>query len=76
MTDGEVVRIGSRVCIRDADGEAEFDLVEPHEADPIAERVSCDSPLGRALIGRHVGDRVEFRAPGGVLAVIVVAVRS
>jgi len=38
--------------------------------------VSCDSPLGRALIGRHVGDRVEFRAPGGVLAVIVVAVRS
>jgi transcription elongation factor GreA len=74
-SDGEVVRIGSMVCIRDADGMAEFSLVEPQEADAIAERLSCESPLGRALLGRHVGDQVRFRAPGGVLAVTVVAVR-
>lgn len=75
MTDGGVVRIGSHVCIRDADGDAELQLVESEDADAIADRVSSESPLGRALIGRHVGDHVQFRAPGGLLAVTVVAIR-
>lgn len=70
-----VVRIGSRVSVRDRDGEAEFRIVEPHEADAVAERVSAESPLGRALLGRRVGELVRFRAPGGVLAVTVVDVR-
>ncbi len=69
-----VVRIGSRVRIRDADGNAEFSVVDPEEADAVAERVSASSPLGRALLGRQVGDEVRFRAPGGVLAVTVVTV--
>ena len=70
-----VVRLGSRVCVRDTDGDAEFRIVEPHDADPVAERVSAESPLGRALLGRRVGELVRFRAPGGVLAVTVVDVR-
>jgi transcription elongation factor GreA len=69
-----VIRIGSRVCVRDEDGDAEFRIVDPAEADPIAERVSADSPIGRALLGRHVGDLVRFRAPVGVLAVRVLDV--
>lgn len=69
-----VVRIGSWVSIRDGDGDAEFRIVEPAEADAIADRVSAESPLGRALLGRRVGDRVQFRAPGGVLAVTVTSV--
>jgi transcription elongation factor GreA len=76
MTDGPgTVRIGSQVRIRDPDGVAEFRVVEPHEADAVAERVSAESPLGRALLGRRVGELVRFRAPGGVLAVTVVDVR-
>ncbi len=75
MTDSSrEVRIGSRVCVRDEDGEAEFRIVDPADADAIAEHVSADSPLGRALLGSHVGDLVRFRAPGGVLAVTVVEV--
>lgn len=69
-----VIRIGSRVCVRDADGEAEFQIVDPAEADAVAERVSADSPIGRALLGRHAGELVRFRAPGGVLSVRVVDV--
>lgn len=69
-----VIRIGSRVCVRDEVGEAEFRIVDPAEADAIAERVSADSPIGRALLGRHVGDLVRFRAPVGVLAVRVLDV--
>jgi transcription elongation GreA/GreB family factor len=56
------------------DGEAEFAVVPPHEADTTAERISAESALGRALLGRHVGDEVRFRAPGGVLTVTIVNV--
>jgi transcription elongation GreA/GreB family factor len=74
MIDRSVVRIGSRVCIRDDDGEAEFHIVEPSDADAFEGRVSSAGPLGRALLGRRVGDLVHFRAPGGELAVTVVEV--
>jgi len=59
------VRIGSWLRIRDADGDAEFDVVESQEADAVAERVSAASPLGRALLGRQVGDVVRFCALTG-----------
>ena len=74
VNNGGVVRIGSRVCVRDEDGEAEFRIVEPEDADAYAERVSARSPLGKALLGRRVGEDVRFRAPGGVLCVTVVSV--
>ena len=76
VTDDDVVRMGSRVRVRDADGEAEFAVVPPEDADAAAERVSASSPLGHALLGRRLGDEVWFRAPGGVLTVTVVDVRS
>jgi transcription elongation factor GreA len=75
MTDcNAVIRIGSRVCVRDADGQVEFQIVDPADADAVAERVSAMSPIGRALLGRRVGDLVRFRAPGGVLVATVVEV--
>ncbi len=73
--DSSVIRVGSRVRVHDRDGEAEFDIVEPGEADAISSRVSAESPLGRALLGQRIGDLVRFHAPGGVLAVTVVGVR-
>ena len=66
--------MGSRVRVRDADGDAEFAIVPHQDADISQERVSADSPLGRALLGRRLGDEVRFHAPGGVLSVTVVAV--
>jgi transcription elongation GreA/GreB family factor len=70
----DVVRVGSRVRVQDADGEDEFTIVSDWEADAFADRVSAESPVGRALLGRHVGERVSFRAPGGIVGVTVVAV--
>ena len=75
VTDDIVVRLGSRVRVRDVDGDAEFAVVPPEEADATAHRISASSPLGRALIGRRLGEEVRFRAPGGVLSVTVVDVR-
>ena len=71
-----IVRIGSRVRMRDRGGDAEFCVVASEDADASAGRVSVDSPLGRALVGRRAGDEVRFRAPAGVLAVTVLEVND
>jgi transcription elongation factor GreA len=74
VVNGETVKVGSRIRVRDEDGEDEFTIVPDCEADAFADRVSAESPFGRAVIGRQVGERVRFRAPGGIVGVTVVAV--
>jgi transcription elongation GreA/GreB family factor len=69
-----VVEAGSRVCVRDDEGERELVLVEPADADARSGRVSVDSPLGRALLGHAAGDRVVVRAPAGTRMVSIVEV--
>jgi transcription elongation factor GreA len=71
--DQQVAQVGSRVRIRDEDGEAVIELAA-ELADPFEGRLSVDSPLGRALLGHCAGERVRFRAPGGVMAVTVLSV--
>ncbi len=70
-----MIGIGSRVRLRDDDGEAEFCIVHAEEADYTAGCISALSPLGSALLGRQRADLVRFRVPAGVLAVTVVEVR-
>jgi transcription elongation factor GreA len=72
-TDG-IVLVGSRVRVRGSDGEDEFTIVLACDADATADLVSAESPCGRALLGHRVGDRVWFRAPGGIMGLTVVAV--
>jgi len=68
------VRLGSRVRFRDPDGEAEFRIVSAEEVDLLERRMSMESPLGRALLGRGVGDRVEVLTPRGHCTVTIVGV--
>jgi transcription elongation factor GreA len=64
---GDVVRFGATVMLADEDTEAEttYRIVGSHEADAAAGRLSVTSPLGRALIGKALGDVVEVTAPRG-----------
>ena len=63
------VRMGSRITVKDvATGEEEsYQVVGSQEADPMNGRISEDSPFGRALLGKEVGDEVEVEAPMGTL---------
>ncbi len=63
------VTIGSRVTVLDVEfnEEMEYSLVGSTEANPSLGKISDESPLGRALIGRSVGDEVEVAAPIGNL---------
>lgn len=64
----DAVGMGSMVTVRDLDygDEWTMTLVSPFEADPDKDRISDQSPVGRALVGRGVGETVEVKTPGGV----------
>ncbi|MBC7240904.1 MAG: transcription elongation factor GreA [Anaerolineae bacterium] len=70
------VRLGSVVTIQE-EGQDDLEtyvIVGAAEADPTAGRISNESPLGKALMGRKVGDRVRVMAPGGEVRFILRAV--
>ena len=62
----DTVDIGAHITIQEEDYPAEtYHMVGPKEADPRNGRISHESPIGRALVGRRVGDLVEVETPGG-----------
>lgn len=63
------VSIGSLVKLYDEefDEEIEYLIVGATEADPFNGKISNISPLGKALIGKEVGEKVEVEAPDGVI---------
>lgn len=64
VSDGKV-HVGCQVKI-DRDGQImNFTIVGSTEADPVAGRISLESPFGEALMGRSLGDEVEVDLPGG-----------
>jgi transcription elongation factor GreA len=61
-----VVTLGCTVTLRDSDGEnARYTIVGSAEAKPAQGRISNESPVGRALLGRSIGEEVPVRTPGG-----------
>ena len=63
---GDKVVFGATVHLLDEnDKKITYQIVGETEADAKGGRISYASPLGRALIGRQVGDEVEFSAPSG-----------
>ncbi|MBQ3379790.1 MAG: transcription elongation factor GreA [Clostridia bacterium] len=67
--DSNKVNIGCTVKVIDKEfnEEIEYSIVGSTEADPLEYKISDESPLGHALMGRHVGDICEVHAPVGVL---------
>ena len=64
-----VVSIGSKVKVLDVElgEEDEYYIVGSQEANPIAKRISDDSPFGRGLMGHKIGETVTVTAPAGDL---------
>ena len=62
------ISVGSHVRIKDADGdEDEYDITGSTEADPVNGKISDESPIGAALIGHSVGDKVDITLPSGAV---------
>jgi transcription elongation factor GreA len=70
-----VVQVGSRVTIQEVGNDPEvYTIVGAAEANPRAGRVSNESPLGRSLLTRKVGDQIQVDAPAGSFTVNVLKV--
>ena len=71
--DGDEVSFGRTVHVVDeaAGKELTFTLVGPTEADVPTGKLSAESPVGRALMGHRVGERVEVETPGGTRSYLV-----
>lgn len=67
--DGTTVRLGSKLKVLDMEfhEEMEYEVVGSQEADPMNGRISEDSPFGKALLGKTVGEEVLVEAPAGAL---------
>jgi transcription elongation factor GreA len=72
------VDVGERVRVRDLDtgSKVVYELVGSFEGDPAAGRISAESPVGRALIGRRPGDVALVEAPKGRVRLRVVAIEA
>ena len=58
------IQLGSQVALKSAAGKAkEFQIVGTVEADPLSGKISDESPIGQALLGKKVGDSVEIKTP-------------
>lgn len=73
-----IVEVGSTVTVKDLTDEEEedwsFTVVGSTENDPLDNRFSNESPLGEAVLGRTIGDEVEYKAPRGVVQYKIVNV--
>jgi transcription elongation factor GreA len=61
------VQVGSTVIVAVNGKEQEYQIVGPTEADPNTGRISNESPVGSALLGKRVGEEVQVMAPRGVV---------
>jgi transcription elongation factor GreA len=74
----DVVSVGSHVKLRDLDAKrtVEYDIVGSAEADPARNKLSNESPVGKAIIGHKKGDTVEVAAPRGSLKFKILEVKA
>lgn len=73
----DVVGMGSRITVKDVTtGEEEsYQVVGSQEADPMNGRISEESPFGKALLGKSIGDIAVVEAPAGNIEYEVVAIQ-
>lgn len=71
------ISLGSRVTVRadDCDEWETYSIVGQAEADPVEGRISNESPLGKALIGKKNGDKVTIKAPAGEMCFHIIEVQ-
>ena len=72
----DTIQVGSKVTIQEegADSEEFYSIVGAAEANPSAGKISNESPLGRALLNKKVGEKAQVDAPAGSFTVSIIKV--
>ncbi len=74
QTSSDIVQIGATVKVHINGRDDTFSIVGAQEADPRQKKISHESPLGRALIGKKVGSSVEVEAPVGNITYKIISI--
>lgn len=69
------IQIGSRVKIKVSSSTKEFHIVSQLESDPSSSKISDQSPLGKALIGKKINDEIEVDAPVGKIIYKIISIK-
>lgn len=69
-----VVDFGSTVTVQHDSQKMTFLIVSAHESDLTQHKLSMDSPLGQALMGKSVGDTMTVKAPAGNMSYTIMAI--
>ena len=74
----DVVSVGSHVKLRDVDAKKTFEyrIVGSAEANPAENKLSNESPVGKAIIGKKKGETVEVAAPRGTLKYKILEIKA
>jgi len=74
----DVVSVGSKVRLRDLDAKqtVEYRIVGSAEADPAENKLSNESPVGKAIIGKKKGETVEVAAPRGAMKFKILEIKA
>ena len=74
----ETVNVGTTVKLRDNETEDEFSytIVGAAEANPLKGKISNESPIGKAILGHQVGDKVEVETPSGRLSYEILLIQK
>jgi len=70
----DIIGVGAMVKIRVDSQEIEYHIVGAPEANPLEKKISHESPLGAALVGKKVGDKIEVDAPVGKLTYTILKI--
>ena len=72
---GDIISVGSTVDVEIEDGKHTFQIVGSTEADPYQGKISDESPIGKALLGKKVGEHAEVEIPAGITTYKVVKIK-
>lgn len=70
-----VAQIGTTIEVEKGSEKYVYSIVGPNEADPAQGKISNESPLGRAFLGKKAGDKVEVQTPGGKVIYTIAKIR-
>ena len=72
---GGAIKLGSKVTVNIKGKKEDFTVVGEWEADPKEKKISHESPLGKALLGKKIGEKIEVEAPAGKVLYSIVSVK-
>lgn len=74
----DTVSVGNKVTLKDIEfgDEVEYSIVGSAEADPINLKISNESPVGKALIGKAVGSVVDIMVPDGIIKYQILSIKK